>query len=148
MRTTRIIVPTILAAAAVLGSAAVSAAAREDTGKRFRVTLEGENEVPVTGDPDGTGTAVIRINPGRGQLCYTLSVSGIEPATAAHVHEAPAGSAGPVVVGLTAPSSGSSSGCVAISRAQATEIIRDPENYYVNVHNTPYPGGALRGQLG
>jgi hypothetical protein len=141
-----IVIPTVLAAAAVLGTAAASA--REDTGKRFRTTLEGAAEVPVLGDPDGTGTATVRINPGQGQLCYTLTVSGIAPATAAHIHEAPAGVAGPIVVGLEAPTSGSSSGCLAIDRQEALDIIRNPENYYVNVHNREFPRGALRGQLG
>lgn len=142
----RMIIPAVLATAAVLGTAAVNA--QDNSGKRFQVMLEGEVEVPVQGDPDGTGTALVRINPGQEQLCFTLTVSGIAPATAAHIHEAPAGSAGPVVVGLTAPTSGSSSGCVALDREEAMEIIRDPENYYVNVHNAEYPGGALRAQLG
>ena len=144
----KFIVPTVLAAAAVLGTAAATAAARDFTGKKLTTTLEGENEAPVLGDPDGIGTATLRINPGRNQLCYTITVGGIEPATAAHIHEAPAGSAGPVVVGLSAPTNGRSSGCVAIARAEATDIIRSPEDYYVNVHNATYPGGALRGQLG
>lgn len=121
--------------------------AQDDSGRRFTVTLEGENEVPVLGDPDGTGTATVRINPGKGQLCYSLRVSGIAPATAAHIHEAPAGSAGPVIQGLQAPTGGSSNGCVAISRELALEIIREPSDYYVNVHNAEFPGGALRGQL-
>lgn len=141
-----IVLPAALAASAILATA--SAAARDDTGKRFRVTLEGEVEVPVAGDLDGTGSAEIRINPGRRQLCYSLKVSGIAPATAAHVHVAPAGAAGPVVVGLSAPATGSSSGCVSITRARALEIIRNPERYYVNVHNADFPGGALRAQLG
>jgi hypothetical protein len=135
-----------VAAAAVLGTTAVSA--REDSGKRFNVTLEGEAEVPVEGDPDGTGQATIRVNPGTGQLCYTLRVSGIAPALAAHIHEAPAGSAGDVVFPLMAPTSGMSEGCFAISREQAMELIRNPEDYYINVHNAEFPGGALRGQLG
>jgi hypothetical protein len=114
----------------------------------FQVTLEGENEVPVVGDLDGTGRATIRINPRKGEICYNLRVAGIQPASAAHIHEAPAGTAGPVVVGLTAPTSGMSKGCVAISEAEAREIIADPSDYYVNVHNAQFPGGALRGQLG
>ena len=31
--------------------------------------------------------------------------------------------------------------------ALAQEILSSPEDYYVNVHNAEYPGGALRGQL-
>lgn len=135
---------TAAAAAAMLASAGV---ARQDSGKKFAVTLSGDEEV-VPGDPDGSGSAVIRINPGSGQLCYTLRVRGIDPATAAHIHEAPAGSAGPVVAEIDAPTGGSSSGCVNIGREEAREIIAEPENYYINVHNEPYPGGALRSQLG
>jgi len=35
-----------------------------------------------------------------------------------------------------------------VTRALAQEIIRNPAAFYVNVHNTPFPGGAVRGQLG
>lgn len=135
----------IVAVAAVIGSTAV-ANAQDNSGKRFTLALEGEVEV-TPGDPDGTGTATFRINPGQGQLCYSLRVRDIRPATAAHIHEAPAGQAGPVIVGLQAPTSGMSSGCVTVSREQALEIIREPENYYVNVHNAEFPAGALRAQF-
>ena len=140
-----IILPTAAAATAMLASAGL---AREDPVKRFTISLSGAEEVPVSGDPDGSGTASIRINTRAGTLCYSLRVRGIEPAAAAHVHEAPAGSAGPVVVELRAPTFGSSSGCARIGRDEAAEIVANPEDYYVNVHNDPYPGGALRGQLG
>jgi hypothetical protein len=139
---------TLLLAAIVSGTTlAAPLFAQDNSGRRYVISLEGEQEVPVPGDPDGTGTATLRINPGVGQLCYSLRVNGIAPATAAHVHEAPAGSAGPVVVGLQAPTGGSSNGCVTISRELALELIRTPEDYYVNVHNAEFPGGALRGQL-
>jgi hypothetical protein len=103
--------------------------------------------VPGPGDLDGSGEAFITLNHGRGEVCFQLSVSDIAPATAAHIHEAPAGVAGPVVVGLTPPTSGSSSGCVSADRDLIKDIIQNPADYYVNVHNAAFPAGAVRGQL-
>lgn len=133
-------------ATALLASA--SAFAAEDAGARFTATLDGASEVPGPGDADGMGTATVRVNPGREQLCYSITVSGIAPARAAHIHEAAAGSAGPVVIGLNAPTGGTSQGCVTVSREFAKEFIKNPGDYYVNVHNADFPGGAVRGQLG
>ena len=116
-------------------------------GRPLTTNLTGAAEVPGPGDPDGAGMARITVNPGQEEICFELSVSGIAPARAAHIHFAPAGQAGPVVVGLTPPTTGSSSGCVPVSRELARAIIKNPENYYVNVHNAEFPAGALRGQL-
>jgi hypothetical protein len=80
-------------------------------------------------------------------VCYELGVSVIAPAAAAHIHFAPAGENGPIVVPLTPPTDGSSSGCVSVDRALAKNILKYPELYYVNVHNADFPSGALRGQL-
>ena len=77
-----------------------------------------------------------------------MSVQNIEAATLAHIHRAPSTSPGPIVVHLNAPTNGTSSGCASISRALARELIQTPQAFYVNVHNTDYPGGAVRGQLG
>jgi hypothetical protein len=87
------------------------------------------------------------VNPGQRELCYELTVEGIEPAAAAHIHEGVAGTSGPVVEHLVAPTDGSSSGCIAVDREFALELIQNPENYYVNVHNQAFPAGAVRGQL-
>ncbi len=112
----------------------------------FTTTLTGAEEVPNPGDPDGRGFAVVAAIPEAGLVCYGVVVFGIAPATAAHIHEAPRGVAGPVVVHLDAPSGGASGGCVADAE-EAADIAADPEDYYVNVHNPEFPGGALRGQL-
>ena len=124
-------------------------------GRLFTTTLSGAEEVdPVTGeleagDPDGSGSATLTVNPGQGEVCYEISVEDITlPAIGAHIHLGDAGENGPVVVPLTPPdASGVSSGCAEISRELALAIIQEPEDYYVNVHTSGFPGGAIRGQL-
>jgi hypothetical protein len=145
MKTITILAASAATAAALAGAAAL---AKEGSGRPITVAMTGTAERPGPGDPDGSGTASFRINPGQGQLCYTLTVANIDPATAAHIHRAPPTDPGPVVVPLAAPTSGSSQGCVAIAKALAHEIVRDPGAFYVNVHNTPFGPGAIRGQLG
>jgi hypothetical protein len=120
-------------------------------GVLITTTLTGEAEVPGPGDPDGLGTASLTFNPGREEVCFELSVSNITlPATGAHIHSGTATQSGGVVVHLIAPDgTGTSSGCVSADRELIVDIIRNPENYYVNVHTLPmYAAGAVRGQLG
>ena len=136
-----------LAAFAASAALIAGAATAADGGRKLQTNLTGAAEVPGPGDLDGRGTARITVNPGQKQVCYKLSVSNIAPATAAHIHEAAPTAAGPVVVTLGAPTSGTSSGCVTVTRALALEILKDPSDYYVNVHNAAFPGGAVRGQL-
>jgi hypothetical protein len=140
----------ILAVLAIVGGllAASALTVTAAGGRPFSTALSGAEEVPGPGDPDGAGWASITVNPGLGQVCYSLEVSGIAPAAAAHIHSAPAGVAGPIVVHFAAPSTGSSSGCADVTRELAMSIIRNPTAYYVNVHNSEHPAGAVRGQLG
>ena len=117
-------------------------------GRPFTTTLTGAAEVnaagvPNQGDLDGIGTASLRINPGQGEVCWTIAVSGVDPITAAHIHIAPPTAPGPIVVPLD-PFAG---GCTQVDRDVALAIIKNPDSYYVNVHNMPFPAGALRGQL-
>jgi hypothetical protein len=156
MKQRRLLVALLLAAIVALALAGPAAAAKiggaDQGGRPFSTVLTGEAEVNAAGEPnqgdlDGTGSATITVNPGQEQLCFELTVTGIAPATLAHVHEGAAGINGPVEVTLVPPTSGFSSGCTFVSRDLARAIINNPENYYVNVHNTDFPNGALRGQL-
>ena len=110
--------------------------------------LTGEAEVtaggvPNQGDLDGTGTATVRVNPGLGQVCWTIEVADVDPIRAAHIHVGTADTTGAIVVHFS-PYRG---GCADVDRELALDILRDPSGYYVNVHNATYPAGALRGQL-
>lgn len=117
-------------------------------GRPFQADLAGTNEVPPA-DVTATGTVQLWLNPGQGSVCFVLTASGLSaPAIAAHIHAAPSGVNGSVVVPLSVTADGSGSGCVEnVSRDLIGAIIHDPSAYYVNVHTTAFPGGAIRGQL-
>lgn len=123
-------------------------------GRPFSTMLTGAAEVPGPGDPDASGTASLTLNQGQGEVCFDLSWAGIDgTVVAAHIHVAPAGVAGPIVVplfmGVALGGTDSASGCIAgVSEDLVKAIRQGPENYYVNVHSTVFPAGAARGQLG
>jgi hypothetical protein len=113
-------------------------------------TMSGDQEVPGPGDDDGVGQARISLYADTDIVCWRIRVRNIEvPATAAHIHIGPKGVSGGIVVTLSAPTpGGTSSGCVSATGSTIDDIIANPAGYYVNVHNIPFPGGAVRGQLG
>jgi hypothetical protein len=127
-------------------------------GPTLSADLTGAAEVPGPGDPDGTGRGEFRIHAKSGEVCYELSVKKITPSTSAAIHFAPAGAAGPEVSQLVPPgpevilstgevTGGAISFCLFIDPAVAKDIVRQPEQYYVNVNNAAFLSGAVRGQL-
>jgi hypothetical protein len=115
-----------------------------------------------TGDADGTGAASFTFNivnaadatTAGAQVCWDLTYSNLTGTpVAAHIHRGAVGIAGPVVVpqapvtsfpNLTATGT---TGCIGLSGVLATEIVGTPANFYINVHTTDFPAGAIRGQL-
>jgi hypothetical protein len=142
-----------LGVVALVMSIAVSAVASSRV-RTFPTPLFGSEEAPGPGDSDATGSATIEVGPpGQRELCFDLSWADIDgTVTDAHVHEAPFGSPGPVVVplfvGQSFASTGTLSGCVEADTATLAGIRGQPTGYYVNVHSTVFPAGAIRGQLG
>lgn len=116
----------------------------------FIANLSGANEVPPA-DPDGVGSATISIT--GTTVNYNITVDNIAAPTAQHIHSGVAGVNGPIVVNLPGVWVGSGdgpwtlSGSTTTSGATAAAIIANPAAFYVNVHNGPFPGGAVRGQL-
>lgn len=121
------------------------------------VRMTGAEEAPAAGDTDGRGTfAYLAFD---SKLCYLATARKIEPATVAHIHEAPRGVAGPIVIGLTPPTNGFSADCIdavpdttpngpmVLTQSELDAIIANPAGFYANVHNAPFPAGAIRGQL-
>jgi len=70
----------------------------------------------------------------QGQVCWEVSYEGIAAPVAAHIHSAPAGVNGPIVV----PLSPINFGCAAVDKGLIKAIIQNPKQYYVNVHNADF----------
>ncbi|MDQ2689513.1 MAG: CHRD domain-containing protein [Chloroflexota bacterium] len=106
---------------------------------------EGENP----GNPDGSGSATITIDPETGEACWELTAEGIGEVLQSHIHAGAEGESGDVVVPLdTDGFDGTSEGCVSDQDADALQgIVDDPASFYVNLHTEDFPAGAIRGQL-
>ena len=146
----------VLAAAFALVSVGAYAHDHPPAGKTlFFAKLTGANEVVGNhsnqGDPDGLGGATVQIDDDATTVCFGITVDNLDTPTAAHIHQGPAGVAGPIVVPFTAPNAGNpgtTSGCTTgVSQDLINAIKANPAGFYVNVHTTAFPGGAIRGQL-
>lgn len=127
----------------------------EPAAASLMATLSGANEVdasgnPGAGDPEGSGQATVQLNEATGEVCWNITVTGIAlPAVAAHIHIGAAGTNGAIVVPLAPPpdATGISEACTTADPALVAAIAAAPASYYVNVHTTEFPDGAVRGQL-
>ena len=134
--------------------------------RNFRTHLTGAEEVPAV-DTRAQGQATFKLNKEGNAIEYKLIVANIENVLMAHIHNAPAGDNGGVVVWLypAAPPpqliEGSFNGVLAEgtiteddfvgtlagqSMDDLLELMRSG-NTYVNVHTTQNPAGEVRGQI-
>jgi hypothetical protein len=124
--------------------AALALLPRLATAQVFVAHLNGAQETPPNNSP-ATGLAVVHLtNPATGVITVDLTFSGLLAAqTAAHIHRAPPGVAGPVIVPLPL---GSFTGfSAALTAADVSNLLFG--NLYVNVHSTVFQAGEIRGQL-
>ena len=157
-----------------LADGASSAAAAQETGTMHSL-LRSENEPPVAGDPVHTSVArasgrVRLTEDGKVEFHFSVDNPAKETFFAAHIHEAPVGTNGNIVVGFFGPPTRGEDAPISdehfeldgttgetdfnnipdpADQAALFERIRThPENFYLNMHTTDDPPGATRGQLG
>jgi len=111
--------------------------------------LRGANERPGPGDADGRGATAMVVLPDSGMVCYALRVSGLDDVVGGHIHRGVAGQPGDIVVSLQLPPGPGRffANCVPGDATVLDEIAAAPQNFYVNVHTTVFPAGAIRDQL-
>jgi hypothetical protein len=129
----------VLALAALLG--ACSHGPHQPGG--HDVTLTGAQEVPAnTSTASGSSIGVAHDRSVSGGVRYTGML-----ATVAHIHEAPVGANGPVIVPLVKTAEGMFAVPAGTLLTPSQHASYQAGNLYVNVHSAAYPAGEIRAQL-
>jgi hypothetical protein len=132
-----------------------------DGGRKFTTPMSGDEECNTSvtptvcdvGDQDGSATGSITVNVGQDRVCWEFTnVSAVAPVNRGHIHRAPAGSNGAIVVDFFNVASGTQgplTGCTTtpLGKELLKAIIQNPSAFYLNLHNADFPAGAIRGQL-
>lgn len=146
--------------------AAASTATADET---FRAKLSGEQEVPPVTDQGTNGRFKIQFNQDFTEAEFTLRVGAGVRVTQAHLHCAPAGTNGPIIVWLAGiPPQGATGNGWNVDGKWVSKTTVTNENIvnttcgstlaqiadamaqgmvYVNVHSVAKPGGVARGQI-
>jgi hypothetical protein len=139
--------------------------ASANASQNFNAQPYGGGEVPPN-DSRGRGSAVFHLSDDGTTLHYKLIVANIDHVTQSHIHLAPAGVNGPVVVFLFGFVAGgvTENGVLAEGDITAANLIARPAigfgatmpelvaamrsgGAYVNVHTVALPGGEIRDQV-
>lgn len=117
----------------------------------FTANINGSQEVPPPTSLTGTGTGSLVLNTSNNTItsCSMTFSNLTGPAIAAHIHLAPPGTAGPVIVPLTLGAGGTSPATctagAALTADQVTALLQG--NLYFNVHTDANMAGEARGQI-
>lgn len=142
---------------AVLAGAGVTAAGTRP--RNFRTHLSGDEVVPPV-DTNAQGQAKFQLDGAGDELSFKLNVANIEDVIGAHVHRAPAGENGPIVVflfgdpftdpvtvnGTLAEGTITDDGVIEDDLGMFVESM-ESGNAYVQVHTLENVPGEIRGQI-
>jgi hypothetical protein len=115
------------------------------------LSMTGAQETPAV-STSATGSIDAQYNRLTRILSYKVTFSGLtQNASAAHIHGlGEAGTAAPVVQtfsGFPAAKAGTYSGTFFVDGIKVKEEDILASRYYINIHNSAYPNGEIRGQL-
>ena len=143
-----------------VGTVAITTANADEL---FKANLTGDQEVPPVAT-ESTGKALLRLNKAQTEIEFQLHVNDGVRITQSHIHCAPAGVNGPIIIflaGLHAAGLDIDGKWVGNATIKDTSIVNTAcgatlaaiaqqmraGNTYVNVHSVAHPGGEIRGQV-
>ncbi len=148
-----------------LGNARSNTSTTQAAQTPYVARLTGASAETPPGEPLGIGGAAVTFditnplsNTDGATVCWDLSYSGLTgTVTASHIHRGAAGTNGNIVLPFGNITATGATGCAPVGAAVlpetvgggilATQIEANPAGFYVNVHTTTFPAGAIRGQL-
>ena len=109
----------------------------------FVFDLRGSQEVPpVPSTASGGCMGVLD----QGAATFTLTCAhNVAGATVMHIHQAPAGSNGPILFDLGDPASPVTATWTSMTPANIADLLTG--NLYINIHTAGRPAGEIRGQI-
>ncbi len=110
---------------------------------RFVAHLNGSQETPLV-KTSATGETTLTLNSDNSLTC-TVTTTDTRNANAAHIHVAPAGVAGPIIIPLNGGPTTWSCPSTVLTAEQLTALQEG--RLYVNVHTVDHPAGEIRGQI-
>ena len=113
-------------------------------GDEVKVTLSGDQEIPpVTTAASGSGTISVGEDK---SVSGKVTISGMTPLVA-HIHEAAAGTSGPIIIPLTKTSDTVWVVPAGAKLTDAQYASYKAGNLYYNVHTEAHRSGEIRGQI-
>jgi hypothetical protein len=111
----------------------------------FLAALRGSQEVPPNGST-AIGAGTVLLDPSTRQLSAAVATSDIA-GIAAHIHQAPPGVSGPIIVPLTEASLGTGIWTANTTLTEEQFAALQAGDMYFNVHSATFPEGEIRGQV-
>jgi hypothetical protein len=108
----------------------------------YHVNLAGFSK----GSPNGSGLAVVTVNPPKGELCWMFSeLTNVPSPTVARLFRSFPGATG--AHGFLLGHTYKPSGCIHLEPGILELINSKPQRFFVNIHDAQFPEGAIRGPL-
>jgi trimeric autotransporter adhesin len=110
----------------------------------FAATLSGSQEVPPV-TTRASGQAILKLNEDK-SLTYSVLTAGPITGTGAHLHQAPAGTNGPVIFDLAGGTRVFFGTTSPLTPEQEAALLNG--EFYINIDTEDHPDGEIRGQVG
>lgn len=137
----------VICGAAALAGALLGAPAVAQDSTLLAADLLGQEVPNGAGDDKASANFNGEVDLKRNSVCYYLDMDGLADATAVDIRQKDQLATDPPTLALKVPAPGGDETCVNGDNAVLSAIAKTPGDYYIAIHSTSHPDGAVRGAL-